>query len=190
MQIQKRVFIIHGWCGYPEEGWFPWLKAELEKKNFSTLIPQMPSTRNPVFSEWLDTIKKLVGEPDSQTFFVGHSLGCVTIVRYLEQLPADVRIGGCVFVAGFSNNVFVPEIEEFYTLPIDFDKVKSHANKFITILSDNDDAVSLDTGKEFQLLLNAKLIVEHNKGHFSGGDGIIELPVALESMLEITRESQ
>jgi hypothetical protein len=27
----KRVFIIHGWEGYPEEGWFPWLKKELEK---------------------------------------------------------------------------------------------------------------------------------------------------------------
>ena len=29
----KRVFIIHGWDGYPEEGWFPWLKEELEKED-------------------------------------------------------------------------------------------------------------------------------------------------------------
>ena len=28
----QRVFIIHGWDGYPEEGWFPWLKKELEAK--------------------------------------------------------------------------------------------------------------------------------------------------------------
>ena len=28
----KRAFIIHGWDGYPAEGWFPWLKRELEKK--------------------------------------------------------------------------------------------------------------------------------------------------------------
>ena len=26
----RRVFIIHGWGGYPEEGWFPWLKKELK----------------------------------------------------------------------------------------------------------------------------------------------------------------
>ena len=28
----KKVFIIHGWEGYPEEGWFPWLKKELESR--------------------------------------------------------------------------------------------------------------------------------------------------------------
>jgi len=28
----KRVFIIHGWGGNPEEGWLPWLKKELEAK--------------------------------------------------------------------------------------------------------------------------------------------------------------
>jgi esterase/lipase len=35
----KKVFIIHGWDGYPEEGWFPWLKKELEKKGFSVFVP-------------------------------------------------------------------------------------------------------------------------------------------------------
>jgi len=30
--MQKRVFIIHGWDGYPEEGWFPWLKKKLKEK--------------------------------------------------------------------------------------------------------------------------------------------------------------
>jgi len=26
----KTVYIIHSWEEYPEEGWFPWLKKELE----------------------------------------------------------------------------------------------------------------------------------------------------------------
>ena len=25
----KRVFIVHGWGGHPDEGWFPWLSSEL-----------------------------------------------------------------------------------------------------------------------------------------------------------------
>ena len=32
--MKKRVFIVHGWDGYPEEVWFPWLKKELEAKGF------------------------------------------------------------------------------------------------------------------------------------------------------------
>ena len=38
----KRVFIIHGWGGYPEEGWFPWLKDTLKKRKFSVEVPAMP----------------------------------------------------------------------------------------------------------------------------------------------------
>ena len=34
----KRVYIIHGWEGYPEEGWFPWLKKELEDRGFDALL--------------------------------------------------------------------------------------------------------------------------------------------------------
>ena len=26
-----KVVMIHGWSGHPHEGWFPWLKSELEK---------------------------------------------------------------------------------------------------------------------------------------------------------------
>lgn len=43
----KRVFIIHGWEGYPEEGWFPWLKKELEEKSFAVQVLVMPDTDKP-----------------------------------------------------------------------------------------------------------------------------------------------
>ena len=44
----KRAFIIHGWDGYPEEGWFPWLKAELEQRGFTVEIPSMPHPAEPI----------------------------------------------------------------------------------------------------------------------------------------------
>jgi len=37
--MAKRVFIIHGWDGYLEEGWFPWLKRELEAAGFAAFVP-------------------------------------------------------------------------------------------------------------------------------------------------------
>ena len=43
----KKVFIIHGWDGYPEENWFPWLKKELEDKGFEVFVLQMPDADNP-----------------------------------------------------------------------------------------------------------------------------------------------
>lgn len=38
----KKVYIIHGWEGYPEENWLPWLKLELESGGFEVNVPQMP----------------------------------------------------------------------------------------------------------------------------------------------------
>jgi len=43
----KRAYIIHGWDGYPEEGWFPWLKKELENKGYHVEIPSMPNSKHP-----------------------------------------------------------------------------------------------------------------------------------------------
>ena len=43
----KTVISIHGWGGYPNEGWRPWLKDELAKKNITVINPAMPNTDNP-----------------------------------------------------------------------------------------------------------------------------------------------
>jgi esterase/lipase len=41
-----KVFIIHGVGGYPEENWFPWLKAELENRGHEVHVPQFPTPEN------------------------------------------------------------------------------------------------------------------------------------------------
>ena len=50
----KRVFIIHGWEGFPEEGWFPWLKNELEAKGFEVHVPNMPDSEHPRIQKWAE----------------------------------------------------------------------------------------------------------------------------------------
>jgi predicted alpha/beta hydrolase family esterase len=97
----KRIFIVHGWGGYPTEGWFPWLKTELEQKGFQVFVPQLPDTDHPTIENWVPALTAAVGTPDSDTYFVGHSMGCQTIARYAEGLEASQVLGGAVFVAGF-----------------------------------------------------------------------------------------
>jgi len=65
-------------------------------------------------------------------------------------------------------------------------KIKSRANKFIGIFSDNDHLVPISDAKIFESNLGAKIITEHGKEHFSGSSGIKELSSALEAVLEIT----
>ena len=188
----KRVFIVHGWDGYPEEGWFPWLKKELEAKGFEVQVPQLPQADAPRIYNWVPALTKTVGVPDKQTFFVGHSMGCQTIARYLETLPEGVQVGGAVFVAGFFRRLTIeqdPETQKtekhWLETPLNLKKVKSHLPKSIAIFSDDDPFVPLDNKDDFKTQLASKIIIEHQMNHFSGSRGIAELPSALKAVFEL-----
>lgn len=187
--MTKRAFLIHGWEGYPEEGWRPWLKKELEGGGFQVNVPAMPDTANPTMEKWIPFLSKEVGKPDENCYFVGHSLGCITILRYLETLKESETVGGVVLVAGFGHDLdyegYNGELSSFFRIPVDWEKIKSHCKKFVAIHSDDDPWVSLEHNSLFRDKLGARAIVEHNMKHFSGDDNINELPVALESVLEI-----
>jgi uncharacterized protein len=191
--MKKRVFIVHGWDGYPQENWFPWLKQKLEEKEFKVFVPQLPDSGNPRIYSWVPALAKIVNAPDEQTYFVGHSMGCQAIVRYLESLPDNIKIGGAVFVAGFFKRLTGIEDEpgnqetahHWLKTPVDLLKAKSHLNKSVAIFSDNDPYVPLDNQDDFREKLGSKIIIQHSMGHFNEAAGITELPVALKSLLEI-----
>lgn len=193
----KRVFIIHGWDGYPEEGWFPWLKKELVAKGFEVFVPAMPETSCPKIETWIPFLQKLVGEVDEQTYFVGHSIGCQAILRYLQTLPENKKVGGVVMVAGWVSMtpMSIRDEEEkrivrpWLETPLDFAKIKNATNKITAFLSDNDPYVPPENGKIYQEKLGAKVIVEKGMGHFTGGDDkITELPNVLTEILKIAGE--
>ncbi len=187
----KRAFIIHGWSGYPQEGWFPWLKRELESKGFQVTVPAMPESATPKIATWVNYLAKLVGKIDANTFFVGHSIGCQTILRFLESLPSDQIAGGVVLVAGWIHRLegdLSPEesaiAKPWIETPLDLKKVKERSKNFTAIFSDNDEFTRLSAENEeiFKNQLGAVVIEEHNQGHFSGSDGVTELPSALEAI--------
>ncbi len=194
----KRVFIIHGWGKHPEEGWYPWLKKELEKNGFEVFVPAMPNTDEPKINEWVDFLSNLVGEPDENTYFVGHSIGCQAILRYLEKVM-NKKVGGAIFVSGWFNlseysfkedplneeesrNIAKPWLET----PINFEEVKKTTNNFVAIFSDSDPYVPIEDKNIFKEKLGAEIIIEHNKGHFDSSDGVIELPSALNSLFKMS----
>jgi len=189
--MNKKVFIIHGWDGHPDEGWFPWLKKELEQKGFQVQVPAMPEPTEPKIEAWVSHLSKIVGDVDENIFFVGHSIGCQTVLRYLERLSADKRVGGAAFVAGWFTLMNLKTDEEkeiaqpWLETPIDFEKVKQHTEKFFAMFSDDDEVVPQENKKLFEEQLGAKTVIEHSKGHFSGSDGVKELPGVLEFILNI-----
>ncbi|MBI1833416.1 MAG: serine hydrolase family protein [Candidatus Andersenbacteria bacterium] len=192
--MNNRVFIVHGWSGRPDEHWLPWLKQQLEQRGFEVNVPLMSRDDEPVIEKWVDRLEAVVGNLDEHTYFVGHSIGCQTIMRYLEK-HSDKKVGGCVFVAGWFilENLEDEETElvaePWMKTPIDFSKILKTTQKFSVFISDNDDFGAVEENKQmFEQKLNAKVIVMHNMGHFTEGDGVTELPQVLDELLEYSHE--
>lgn len=187
--MSKRVFIIHGWGGNPKEGWFPWLKKELQKKGFEVYVPIMPDTDNPTITNWVRKLKEITKNPDTETNFIGHSIGCQTILRYLEELNKNIKVGKIILVAPwFRLKMYESEEEEKIAKPwiekkINFSKVSLHTKNITSIFSTDDYFVPMEDSEIFKKGLNSKIIIEKNKGHFSGSDNIKELPSVLNDFI-------
>lgn len=184
--MKKRVFIIHGWEGAPDSNWFPWLKKELGKYGFEVSVPQMPNADFPKKAGWLAHLQKIVGEPDENTFFVGHSLGVTAILRYLESLSKGEKISGAILVAGVAKSIGIRELESFFTKPFDYERIKRTAKHIIVVNSDNDPYVPLSHGETLRDELGAKLIIIPNGQHLNAGNGYFEFPLVLEEILRIS----
>ncbi|MFH1802931.1 MAG: alpha/beta hydrolase [archaeon] len=192
----KKVYIIHGWEGSPEEPLLKWLSEKLTNKGYEVTVPAMPNPENPKIEEWIPFLQETITSPDNQTYFIGHSIGCQAILRYLETLPEETKIGGILLLAPWMHldqqtiEEEGPEVVEmarpWMETPINFEKVKSQIGKSVAIFSDNDPYVPLSGKDIFKELLGAEIYIEHEKGHFDPASGINELPLALEAILKIS----
>jgi len=187
--MTKRAIIVHGWGGNPQEGWFPWLKDKLKDCGVDVVVLAMPDPETPKIGEWVPFLYEQINGSDENTFFIGHSIGCQTILRYLEKISN--RIGGAIFVAGWFNlkglNEEEKKIAEPWTeLNVNFEKVKQNINKLVVFLSSNDPYVDpVLSGQMFKTILGAKVIEERDRGHYSGEDNIIEFPSLLEEAMKM-----
>ena len=192
----RTVIIIHGWDGNPDEPMLNWLNDELTKKDFEVITPLMPDPESPVIKDWINKIKETAKYPGLNTYFIGHSIGCQAVLRYLETLDDDTKIGGAVLIAPWmvlDDNILEEEGEEVAEIagpwinkPVDWKKIKSSCDVFVCLFSDND---RYSTKKNFDMIknnLSPKIIIEHDKGHYDPDSGITENQTALDELLRIS----
>ncbi len=182
----KKAFIIHCWSGNPSGSMYQWIKKKLEEKGYEVEIPEMPDTDNPSITLWVDQLEKVLKDIDDETILIGHSIGCQAIMRYLEKLPEKVKFGKVIFIAPWVHlNMKVIRAEgreaediakPWLEIPIDFSKVKTHSDKFICFFSDNDKYMTLSGLSEFELLLDAEIVLLNHRGHFDRESNVKDLP--------------
>lgn len=187
----NKIYIVHCWSGKKEDGWYPWLDNKISDNNNQVIRFDMPDTDYPKIDVWVNELDKYVDNLDENTYFVGHSIGCQTIMRYLEK--QDKKIGGLLFVTPWLD--LLPKAvsdEESYNIAypwlntkIDFKKIKSLTNNITCIFSNNDYFVPIEQENEFRKNLSARTVIVKGKGHMSATDGIAESDEIYEELKKI-----
>lgn len=169
-------------------------KKELERIGYLVLVPEMPNIDTPIIEKWCEYLSTIVGTADQDTYFIGHSIGCQTILRYLETI--DARVGGAIFVAGWFDLAYVESdevkqiAEPWIKKTIDFKKVTKVLPRSVAILSDNDVYVSLEPTKAiFEDELHSHVLVLHHAGHITAEDGFTRLPEVIDQLNFLTNSS-
>lgn len=186
----KKVFIIHGFQASPNRNWFPWLMEELSKEKIYACSLPMPTPDNPIKSEWIKAVNDTVPVPTEEIFLVGHSLGVLAILRYLETLPKDSKIGGAILVSGPISKITREghePVNAFMNPLFNFDNIKNACKDFVIIHGDNDPFVPFSDAEYLADKLSCELISIPNGGHLNGTDGFYKLPEALGSLLKMIK---
>jgi predicted alpha/beta hydrolase family esterase len=183
----KNAIIIHGTEGYPEENWFPWLKNELEQRDYDVTVPQFPSPPGvpAKISEWFDVLNKYKNKINDTTLLIGHSLGGVFTLRVLEKLDSPVAeaflVGAPIGkkpILNYDRDV------AFSGFDFNWGKIRQNAKRFVVFQSDDDPYVGLENGKKLAENLGVELHFVSNAGHFNAKAGYTKFPEILE---EITK---
>ena len=181
-----KAFIIHGAYGHPEENWFQWLKAELEKIDFEVFVPKFPTPEGQSLDSWMKVFSIFEKKLDEETIMIGHSLGPAFILRLLEKIEKPVK--SCFFVSGcidlLGNEEFDKINRTFVEKEFDWDKIKNNCRKFYIIHSDNDPYVPLKMGKKLSDKLDGEMDIVRDGGHFNEGAGYTKFPFLLRKIME------
>lgn len=178
---KTRLYIVHGYAATPSDHWFPWLEKTLTDKGVDATVLALPNPHAPDPGQWLEHLAGSVGACDANTFFVAHSLGCITLLRYLEALDAGREIGGIVLVSGFAAPLpELPQLDAFTAGGIDARQIVRIVPRRAVIASRDDAIVPYRLPENLSRAISAPLYSVEHGGHFLASDGFRTLPVVCD----------
>lgn len=185
-QNTKQVYIIHGYWASPEHHWFPWLKEMLLEKGVAVDVLSMPTPITPKIDEWTKHLMEHVSVLNKNTYFVAHSLGCISLLKYLEHLNSSEQIGGFVLVSGFTKKVPNYQfLNEFTQHQLDYKLIIEMVENRAVIASKDDPIVPFPLSQKLAEEIQADFHQTDGCGHFLANDGFTTFPLAYNILVKM-----
>ena len=171
-----KLCIVPRWGGTLESDYYPWLQArpEVRARFDQVLGPNIDDPGTPTIDAWMASLTRAVApETLADTYFLGHSVGCQAVLRFLAAGPAGARAAGVLCVAGWWT-VDEPwdTIRPWIDTPFEIERARAACGRVITLISDND-PFTADWRTNQQLWeerLGAEVRVIPGAKHFNGSE--------------------
>lgn len=187
---KKKIYVIHGYNASASSHWFPWLKQKLTTNDISVKVLDMPSSSDPKLEEWTKELSRSIEKLDQNSFFIAHSLGCISLLNYFETLKELPQIGGIILVSGFEQKLAnIPELDDFIPIEIDYKRIIKAITSRVVVTAVNDDIVPTEFSKKLADRLNAKFYQLSSGGHFLASEGFLEFPEIYEILSQMIEKT-
>lgn len=186
------VVVSHRYSSDEHSDWYPYLRDEVQSLGHTVDIPNLPDALAPQPEPWRTAIAERASTaPAAEVVLVGHSVGAVNVLRFLQQHDPD-RDGvfaGVVLVAAPAHEVGFDALAGFFAEPFDWPKIRRSA-RYFHVLAAADDTVLVPDPFEHVAIhvteLGATGTVLAEGGHFSADPGSrIEVPAVVRIVLGI-----
>ncbi|NTU72742.1 serine hydrolase family protein [Candidatus Roizmanbacteria bacterium] len=184
------ILILHGITGKAGIHWQQWLHDELVKLGHTVIMPTLPSPDHPDRIEWLETVKKLIeGVNPSQLIIVGHSLGVVAALDYIEQTSRPVL--SLISIAGFGED-YGAELNSYFmkVKQLNYEKIRENAQYFEVFYGNDDPYVPQSVLESLAEKLQVEPRIFPQGGHLNTSTGFTTFPDLLSTIQQFARTSR
>ncbi|MEU4115466.1 alpha/beta hydrolase [Kitasatospora sp. NPDC028055] len=189
----SEIVVSHGLGASDDSVWFPYLAERLEAAGHRVTVPRLPEAAAPQREAWRAVYGEAVraAGPAGSTVLVGHSIGAVNVLRFLEghDPEADGVYAGVVLVAASAHEVGYELLAGFFEGGFDWERIRRTARGFRVLQAMDDPVNQPDPAEHVGLFvrgLGATAVVTATGGHFGAApDDHVEVPEAVRLVTEL-----
>lgn len=172
---KPKIYLVPRWAGNIHSDWYDSV-FELIKNKYNITIErlEMPNWNEPNKEKSFEYLSNQVKELNNQCYFIGHSVGCQAIIRFLTKKfeeNCDLKIGGCLFVAGWFevDNPWKTLKPWLDFNDIDLNLISKRLNFNKLVLSDNDPFTTnyLKNKRLWEEKINSEVVIYPDRKHFN-----------------------
>ncbi|NDP19861.1 MAG: hypothetical protein GZ091_02095 [Paludibacter sp.] len=176
MDSQKPIiYLVPRWAGNIHSDWYDWLVLEISNTyQIDIQCLEMPNWNEPDLDKSLNFLTNRISELNNNTYFIGHSVGCQAILRFLdERLKQNhsLKIGGFLFVAAwFSVDKPWISLKPWTNCnKLNYELLSKATTYKKVILSDNDPFTTdyLENKKQWISRFGAEVMINPGQLHFN-----------------------